>query len=152
VHGLGVPSINNLIIALTTGQKNTTKGVADDFNSDGSADLIWENCATGERTIWLLKNGVFDSSFFILPTVPPVWHIAGVGDFLGNGQSDLVFENTATGQRAICILSNGVYQFGIQLPTISTAWHIVGAGDFNGDGYADLVWENSVTGERRSGS
>jgi len=121
--------------------------VEKDFNGDGCADLVWENTSTGERLMWLLKNGVY-SSTISLPTASPGWHIAGVGDFLGNGQSDLVLENTVTGQHVIWILDNGVLQYGIELPAISPGWHVAGAGDFNGDGYADLVLENTTSGER----
>jgi hypothetical protein len=122
-------------------------GVAKDFNNDGFGDLIWENASTGQRAIWLLKNGALQSSYY-LPTVATQWHIAAVGDFLGNGQSDLVWENTSTGERTIWVIVNGVLQSTVTLPTVSTQWDIVGAGDFNGDGDADLVWENTATGQR----
>jgi FG-GAP repeat len=42
-----------------------------DFNGDGNADLVWENTVTGQRAIWLLKNGVF-SSGTNSPTVPGI--------------------------------------------------------------------------------
>jgi kumamolisin len=145
--GIGVPVINSLIGALGTGQKTIVKGIAKDFNGDGSADLVWENSTTGGRVIWFLKNGVY-SSALNLPTVARTWRIAGVGDFLSNGQSDLVWEDMATGKHTIWILKNGVFQYSISLPTVPAPWHIAGAGDFNGDGFADLVWENSTTGRR----
>jgi FG-GAP repeat len=126
---------------------STLPPVAKDFNGDGYADLVWENTVTGQRLIWLLKNGVY-SSTISLPTAFPGWHIAGVGDFLRNGQSDLVWENTVTGEHVIWILINGVLQFGIELPAMSLGWHVVGAGDFNGDGFADLVLENTTSGQR----
>jgi hypothetical protein len=122
-------------------------GVAKDFNNDRFGDLVWENVATGQRAIWLMKNATLQTSYY-LPSVSTDWHIAGVGDFLGNGQSDLVWENTSTGQRTIWILANGFLQNTVDLPTVATQWHIVGAGDFNGDRRADLVWENSSTGQR----
>jgi len=117
------------------------------FNGDGYADLVWENTSTGERAIWLLKNGVF-SSKINLPTVPVQWHIAGMGDFQGDGNAGLVWENTSTGQRAIWLFKNGVYSGKIDLPTVPLQWHIAGVGDFKGDGNAGLVWENTSTGER----
>jgi hypothetical protein len=117
------------------------------FNAAGNDDLVWENSATGQRAIWVLNNGVFSSSIN-LPSAPPSWHIAGVGDFLGDGLSDLVFENSVTGQHAIWILNNGALVTTIALPVIGSPWHLVGAGDFNGDGNADLVWENTTTGQR----
>ncbi len=125
----------------------TGSGVAKDFYDDRFADLIWENTANGQRAIWLMIDGVFQS-MINLGVVDLSWHIAGVGDFLGNGQSDLLWENTTTGARAIWILNNGSFVSSINLGTVSTAWHMAGAGDFDGDGQADIVWENSVTGQR----
>jgi hypothetical protein len=109
--------------------------------------LVWENTSTGQRGIWLLKNGVFSSSLD-LPTVPVQWHIVGVGDFKGDGNADLVWENTSTGQRAIWLLKNGVFSSSLDLPTVPVQWHIAGAGNFSGDGYAGLVWQNTDTGQR----
>jgi FG-GAP-like repeat/FG-GAP repeat len=117
------------------------------FNGDGYADLVWENSSTGQRAIWILKNGVL-SDTIDLPTVPVQWHIVGVGDFNGDGNADLVWENSSTGQRAIWFLKNGVVSGSIYLPTIPVQWHIAGVGDFNGDGNDDLVWENTSTGQR----
>jgi hypothetical protein len=117
-----------------------------DFNGDGYADLVWENTVTGERLIWLLKNGVYFSTIS-LPTPHPSWHIAGVGDFLSNGQRGLVLENAVTNQHVIWILNNGILQYGIELRPMSPGWHVAGAGDFNGDGYADLVLQNASLGQ-----
>ena len=121
--------------------------VAKDFNVDGQADLIWENTVTGQRGIWILKNGGVASAIN-LPTIPTQWRITGSADFLGNGQADLVWENTVTGQRGIWILENGGLASIINLPTIPTQWHIAAAADFLGTLQAGLVWENTVTGER----
>jgi AMMECR1 domain-containing protein len=120
---------------------------AGDFNGDGFADLVWQNTTTGQRAIWLLKKGVFSSSFY-LPTIPVEWRIAAVGDFNGDGNADLVWEDTITGQRAIWLLKDGVFSSSYYLPTVPVEWHIAGAGDFNGDGNTDLVWENTITGQR----
>jgi kumamolisin len=140
--GVGTPSVDALIQALSTPRPNPK-----DFNGDGFADLVLENITTGERAIWFLQNGVFSSSTY-LPTVPVQWHIAGVGDFNGDGNADLAWENTTTGERVIWFLKNGVLSSSIYLPTVPVQWHIAGVGDFNGDGNADLVWENNSTGGR----
>jgi hypothetical protein len=121
--------------------------VAKDFDEDGYADLVWENSVTGERGIWLLKDGTL-SRVIPLPTEPTSWHIAGAADSDGDGQADLVWENTVTGERGIWLLKGGALSRIIPLPTEPTSWHIAGAADFDGDGQADLVWENSVTGDR----
>jgi outer membrane protein assembly factor BamB len=150
----GVPTVCNGLVFLGTSASIAAFGMqspdshmvgAGDFNGDGKADIVWENRATGVRTIWLMNNGTFTGNIIGLGTVDPSWHIAGVGDF-GNGQSDLVWENTVTGARAIWLMSNGVFQSSMSLGTISTQWHIAGVGNF-GNGQADLVWENTVTGQ-----
>jgi hypothetical protein len=116
-------------------------------NRNGQAELVWENTITGERSIWVMHNGVL--AFVInLPAMPIEWNIAAAADFLGTGQADLVWENTVTGERSIWILNNGVPSSTISLPTIPIQWHIAAAADFLGTGQADLVWENTVTGER----
>ena len=79
--------------------------MADDFNNDGKADLRLENSATGERAIWYLSDGIFQSSS-ALPTLHPQWHIAGSTDFLG-------------------ILVNGGYSHTTVLPTVPPQWNIV---------------------------
>lgn len=144
--GIGVPDVNALLGIIAT-PLTTGSGVAKDFDGDSKADIVLEDGASGQRALWILRNGVYNHSRF-LPTVPTSWHIAAVADFLGNGQSDLALENTGTGDRAIWILDSGVYRYSIFLPTISSNWHIVGAGDFNGDGRADLVLEDSNSGSR----
>ena len=140
--GVGVPNVANLIQTLGSATQNPDPK---DFNGDGYDDLVWENTVTGGRNIWLLKNGVFSSSYS-LGTVNTQWHIAGVGDFNGDGNADLVWENTTSGEHCIWFLKNGVFSSSIYLPTVNAQWHIAGVGDFNGDGYADLVWENTSTG------
>ena len=142
--GLGTPNARQLFQSLANSSAIVT---AKDFNGDGQADLVLENTVTGQRAIWLLKNGLYSSGYY-LPSAPTQWHIAGVGDFLGNGQSDLVWQNLATGECGIWILNKGVFSYSIALPTVQPPWHIAGAADFLGTGQADLVWENTVTGER----
>jgi Matrixin len=116
-------------------------------NRNGQAELVWENTITGERSIWVMHDGV--PAFVInLPTLPIEWNIAAAADFLGTGQADLVWENTVTGERSIWILNNGALSSVISLPTVPIQWHITAAADFLGTGQADLVWENTVTGER----
>jgi FG-GAP repeat len=148
-----VPTVCNGKVFVGTGSSVAAFGlsqgsrIAKDFNNDRRADLIWENTSTGQRAVWLMRNGTLEASND-LPTIAPVWHIAGVGDFLGNGQSGLVWQNTTTGQCVIWFLANGTMQSSRYLPNAPSSWNIVGAGDFNGDGQADLVWENTSTGQR----
>ena len=49
-------------------------GVAD-FNGDGSTDLLLENTATGDHSIWLLKDGVYSGNYLYLGRVPTAWRL-----------------------------------------------------------------------------
>ena len=119
---------------------------AADFLGTGQADLVWENTVTGQRSIWVMQNGV--PQFVIsLPIISTQWRIAAAADFLGTGQADLVWENTVTGQHSIWVLNNGVPANVISLPTSPIQWSIAAAADSPANGQADLVWENTVTGE-----
>jgi hypothetical protein len=114
------------LLSATPPSPNPTpsRRVAKDFDGDGQADLVWENTTTGQRAIWILKNGVYAYSIN-LPTIPTQWHIAGAADFLGTGQADLVWENTTTGERGLWIMQKGVPAYTITLPTIPIQWHII---------------------------
>jgi len=138
IVGLESPPSNE--VSFTTPAATPANGIG-----NGQAELVWQNATTGERSIWVMHNGVLFSTIN-LPTIPTEWHIAAAADFLGTGQTDLVWENTITGERTIWILNNGVLYSTINLPTIPIQWRIVGAADFLGTGQADLVWENTITG------
>jgi hypothetical protein len=47
---------------------------AGDFLGTGQAGLVWENEITGQRGIWILKNGAL-TRVIQLPTIPTQWHI-----------------------------------------------------------------------------
>jgi len=68
ITGLNNPYGLAVAPATPTPTPSPTHAVAKDFNGDRYADLVWENTATGGRSIWLLKNGVY-SSTISLPTV-----------------------------------------------------------------------------------
>jgi len=118
-----------------------------DFDSDGHGDFIWQNMQTGERVIWFLRNGQYQS-YLGLPVIGSEWGIASAADFNADGHADLVWQNSQTGDRAIWFLRNGQYQSGLSLQRVSGEWQIAGAADCNADGHADLVWQNMQTGQR----
>ena len=94
-----------------------------DFLGSGQSDLVFENTMTGQHAIWILQDGVFQSSIN-LPPLPAPWHIMGAGDFNGDGQADLVWQNTSTGQVAIWFLTNGELTSSVNLPVAPVAWSI----------------------------
>ena len=111
--------------------------------------MLWQNTATGDRSVWLMNGTNWDGSYKLLPQVPTVWSIAGHGDFNADGQDDIVWQNMTTGDRSIWFMSGttwgGTYAL---LPRVPTDWSIAGVGDFNADGQLDIVWQNTSSGDR----
>jgi hypothetical protein len=123
---------------------NRAKG---QVNGDGHGDFVWQNLQTGERVVWFLRNGIYQSGAY-LPSVGGEWEIASVADFNADGHADLVWQNRRTGERGIWFLHNGAKQSELHLPTIPVEWQIASAADLNADGYSDIVWQNTRTGQR----
>ena len=117
-----------------------------DFNGDAQCDFLWQNTRTGERVMWLLRNGVYQTGFF-LQTIVPEWRIAGTGDLNGDSHGDFVWQNLRTGEHVVWFLRNGQYQNGFFFDTIPPEWQIASSADLNGDAHGDFVWQNTRTGE-----
>ncbi|MEO6993560.1 MAG: FG-GAP-like repeat-containing protein [Lacunisphaera sp.] len=121
--------------------------VLGDFDGDGTADLVWTNTVTGERSMWLMNgNGVKAGAS--LGVVPTAWVISATADFDGDGKADIFWTNTVTGDRAIWLMDGSVMRSNTFMGTVPTDWVISGTGDFDGDGKQDLVWTNTTTGDR----
>jgi hypothetical protein len=115
-----------------------------DFNGDGYSDLVWENTVTGQRAIWLMKNGVTQSGYY-LPPVAPEWHIVGVADVMGDRNADLIWEDTVNGQHAIWFMKNGVVTSGRYLAggSSSLPWQLVAVAGTTTPGVITLWWQHS---------
>ena len=118
-----------------------------DFNRDGSADLIWQNSATGQRAVWLMNRTAY-SSVGNLPTFPNnAWQIAGSGDFNADGNTDVLLRNDTTGANAVWLLNGTSYLSTMNLPTLAdTNYRFCGVADFNADGKPDILIRNTLTG------
>ena len=80
---------------------------SDDFNGDGKADILWQNTATGARSIWLM-NGTVHTSIVSLGTVDKKWNIVGSGDFDGDGKPDILWQHRDSGARSIWLMNGTV--------------------------------------------
>ena len=68
-----------------------------DFNSDGSADILWRQSG-GSLAIWLMNGSLVQSSGAIKcqgnPVAPDAsWKVVEIGDFNGDGNSDILWRN-----------------------------------------------------------
>ena len=134
------------------GVSGWTLAVATDLNGDGIPDLIWQNDATRQVTVWYMggPGGISNESWaFIDPTGELGWKVVAAADFNGDGVADLVWQNDATEKATVWYMGGpggrsvkGWAYLGIAgVPN----WRVVGTGDFDGNGYPDLVLQDSIT-------
>jgi CSLREA domain-containing protein len=117
-----------------------------DFNSNGTADLLWRNPATGENGLWLM-NGATVVGAQVLPSSGAAFQIAATADFDGDGHADILWHNPATGENGLWLMNGSTIVGAQALPGASPAWIIGGVADFDGDGRADIFWHNPTSGE-----
>lgn len=121
-----------------------------DFNGDGRPDVLWQQEATRQLTVWYMggAKGCTLLDFKLLSVGVGGWRVVGSGDFNGDGQSDLVWQNDATRQLTVWYLGPAPmhtflkYNF---LPSAPSPWRVVAVTDFNRDGKPDLLWQNDTT-------
>lgn len=78
-----------------------TVRAAADFNGDGVPDLVWQNDASGQTTVYYYggNGGATYLGWNYLDKAGAVgWHIKAATDFNGDGVPDLVWQNDTTGQ------------------------------------------------------
>jgi hypothetical protein len=116
------------------------KAALDDFNGDGTSDLLWQN-TNGSAAIWLMNGTTVLSEATFGPD--PGWTLlSGDSDFNGDGKGDLIWRNS---NGAVSIwLMDGTTVLSSPIFGPFPGWTLLsGNSDFNGDGKSDLIWQNS---------
>lgn len=117
--------------------------VRNDFNGDGSSDLLWFNAAQSTVQYSLLNSGQFISAFASFQ-VPAGFEVLGSGHFDEDMASDLLLVNTTT--RAMRIwLNKGGYFEARELGGYGSGWAIAAFKDLDGDGVSDIAFQNLTT-------
>lgn len=138
-----------------TSSAGTYKSSASDVNGDGYSDVIWQNSATGDGTVWLMSDGVVTSTHTITsPTGGQYDLVSASSDFNGDGKADMLWREKSTGSLYMRLMNGDrVWDEGYvtnnsngKTPAPGDEWRIAGIGDFNGDGMADILWRDSKTG------
>ena len=121
-----------------------------DFNNDGVPDILLQNQATNQISVWYMggTNGLTIVSSPIVGQPSPGWEVAGLGDFNRDGYVDLLLQNSPTNALSIWYLGpNFTVLYTSAVATPLANWHVVGVADFNGDGSPDLLLQNQVTNQ-----
>lgn len=129
----------------------------DDFNSDGTDDIVWRHYPSGSNYVWYLAStlgNITVSGGTALPAVPDNnWKIRGAGDFDQNSTPDILWRNYAWDHNYIWYMSytlgSNLVPFGGDFLDVDY-WRedeIIGVSDFNLDGLPDILWGRNGTGE-----
>ena len=111
-----------------------------DFNGDGTSDLIWRNTSSGQEVMWGVQGKTALTSSFLGGDAN--WRIVGTGDFNGDFTSDVLWRNSTTGTVVMWTLNGGTV---VSAATVGgdLTWSVAGTGDFNGDGKSDILWRST---------
>jgi hypothetical protein len=113
------------------------------FTHDGHSDILWQNTATGQVSIWEMDGDTRIGGGLVGSDPGPSWKALGTGDFNADGHSDILWRN-ANGQTAIWELNGtSVTAHGTIASNPGLSWNEVATGDFNGDGHSDILWQNA---------
>jgi hypothetical protein len=120
----------------------------DDFNRDGTPDILWRNNVSGENVIWQMNsNFTLQSDYYITQTPGARWQVVGTDDFNSDGIADILWRNNVSGENVIWQMnSNFTLQTDYLIPQVfDPNWQIAGTDDFNRDGTPDILWRNNQT-------
>jgi hypothetical protein len=123
--------------------------VADDFNGDGTSDILFRNNGgSGDAGFYQINNGSLQA-WHDIGASSTAYSAVGVGDFNTDGVSDVLFTSSASGDTGYYQInySTGTLQGWHDVWAASTAYSVVGIGDFNFDGTSDILYRDNATGD-----
>jgi glucose/arabinose dehydrogenase len=121
-----------------------------DFNGDGTSDLLGNNTLDGSVGTGLINNTVLGTVSLLIQVDPILgWNLNATGDFNGDSAADTIFYNSITGEISVfwmdgtTILNSGIVH------TLNPADTLVpfGTGDFVGSGISQVVLYDPTTGD-----
>jgi len=147
-QALNFPVVNNS--STPTGSLDGFVGMLEsqrDFDGNGKPDLILQNVATNESSIWYL-GGTRGNVLLAAPIIGAAvsgWHVVASADFNGDRVPDILLQNSSTGAISVWYMGGPKGATVLGSPVFATplpGWRVVAAADFDGDGSADILLEN----------
>jgi hypothetical protein len=122
------------------------RAVPDDFNANGTSEILFRNDATGDTGFYSISNGA-NTGWKDIGGSSTAYTLVGTSDFSGNGADDMLFRDNTTGDTGFDEIVNGASTGWHDIGASSTAYTIVGTGDFTGNGSNDILYRDNSTGD-----
>ena len=132
-----VPDLRELDVIGWTRNTSFISARVNDYNVDGTSDLLLRDNTTGAVTYWGISNGSFQTSVQIGGVGGNI-QVAGHGDFNHDGDCDVLLRDVATGNLTEWFVQAGLFAGAAQIGNMGDT-QIAGVGDFNKDGNADVL-------------
>jgi hypothetical protein len=121
---------------------------AADLNSDGKADLIWQDATSNQVQFWFMDGHGNRTAFRYLNNGVnfSTWKVIGAEDLNSDGIADLIWQNSSNNEVQFWFMDGHGNKSGAKYLNNGQnfgAWKVKGAADLNNDGKADLVWQNA---------
>jgi hypothetical protein len=133
MHGTEISAV----IALPTVDPDWEIAGTGDFDSNGTADLLWSDANTGSVYIWFMGESATDGELIF--ELEPGWVIKGVGDFDGDDRSEIAIGNESS-RLEIWGMMGDFERLGEF--SVHRGWDLAGIGDVNGDGIDDFIFQD----------
>lgn len=144
------PAAGDLVTGADEGivSGNDDTGAVNDFDGNGTSDVLWWNETTGSVGLYLMEDGSLPA-MESLTLQDPDTIILATGDFYGDGTSnDILCANGFLGRVTILQVDNdgGLSVHGYGHGSGSPDWKVVGVGDFDGNGIDDVLSRHVTSG------
>ncbi len=120
-----------------------------DMNSDGYADILWQDTNTGKLIVWYMDGSGHRTSFASLTGRIPIYQVQAVADMDRDGNDDIIWQGRNGANHRIIIWymdGSGRRSSWVNYVAVNYLWSLNHAADYNGDSYLDLVWYNETQG------
>jgi len=127
--------------AVVTIVDNDPEGfVSNDFNADGTSDILLRNTSGASEIRSVSNNSV--TSINDVGSLNASYTIQGTGDFNADGTTDILWQRT-DGLTFIWSVNNNAQSSFTSLGYMPLGSTIEGTGDFNADGTSDILWRRA---------